>query len=406
MSIARLVIYALASLFIVLAANLLIVRVAYAATCYIDADGDGYGDLFTPPITDDSGECGPGFSAVSLDCNDDPAVQLLNGIQYTGLDFNPEIVEGFGTQYCGDGLDHNCDGAEGSSGGDDDEDGLTYNTEVSNFFAPLPDCDPDIDDDKLTDFEEFVTLGTSAENGDSDNDSVRDDVEVGGNIFDPLNTDGDGNIDALDQDDDNDGIPTIEESPDGDIDPTNDDTDDDNLPNYRDEDDDGDGYLTIIEDSNFDGDPTNDDSDDDTVPDYLDEDSDNDSVSDSNELDENSDASCDGKLCVADNLPNRIDEDDDGDSVPTIDESPDMDGDPLNDNTDAACTDECISDNLLDYLDVDDDGDGIPTLQEDWNNDGDPTNDDTDDDGVPDYLDKDPVPEEVFKDGFEDLVVS
>ena len=72
--------------------------------------------------------------------------------------------------------------------------------------------------------------------------------------------------------------------------------------------------------------------------------------------------------------------DHDNDGVFSIDEDPDGDGNPLNDDTDGDGTP-----NLLDF---DDDGDGILTyLELDGDNDG--VIDDTDNDGIPDYLDSD-----------------
>ena len=75
------------------------------------------------------------------------------------------------------------------------------------------------------------------------------------------------------------------------------------------------------------------------------------------------------------------DTDHDNDSIPSINEDPDGDGDPRNDDTDG--------DFIPNYLDDDDDNDGTLTRDEDANGDGDPTNDDTDGDGIPDYLDED-----------------
>ena len=72
--------------------------------------------------------------------------------------------------------------------------------------------------------------------------------------------------------------------------------------------------------------------------------------------------------------------DHDNDGVFSIDEDPDGDGNPLNDDTDGDGTP-----NLLDF---DDDGDGILTFLElDADNNG--IIDDTDNDGIPDYLDSD-----------------
>jgi hypothetical protein len=82
--------------------------------------------------------------------------------------------------------------------------------------------------------------------------------------------------------DDNDGIPAINEDINGNGDLTDDDTDGDGIPNYLDDDDDGDNVLTKNEDDNDDGDnnpftnPKNTDGED--QPNYLDTDDDNDGV--------------------------------------------------------------------------------------------------------------------------------
>lgn len=49
-------------------------------------------------------------------------------------------------------------------------------------------------------------------NPDTDGDGISDGIEVGSNNSKPVDTDNDGTIDALDKDDDNDGIPTLLES--------------------------------------------------------------------------------------------------------------------------------------------------------------------------------------------------
>ncbi|WP_339658610.1 FKBP-type peptidyl-prolyl cis-trans isomerase [uncultured Polaribacter sp.] len=59
--------------------------------------------------------------------------------------------------------------------------------------------------------------------------------------------------------------------------------------------------------------------------------------------------------------------DHDNDGVASINEDPDGDGDPRNDDTDL--------DGSPNYFDVDDDGDGIATIYEDANGDGNPAND-------------------------------
>ncbi|MCK5662352.1 MAG: hypothetical protein KAI17_02650, partial [Thiotrichaceae bacterium] len=60
----------------------------------------------------------------------------------------------------------------------------------------------DTDNDGLSD-EEENKIGTDILLTDSDSDSIPDNEEVGTNLFNPLDTDKDGIIDALDFDDDN-----------------------------------------------------------------------------------------------------------------------------------------------------------------------------------------------------------
>ncbi|MCB9626268.1 MAG: thrombospondin type 3 repeat-containing protein [Sandaracinaceae bacterium] len=133
----------------------------------------------------------------------------------------------------------------------------------------------DSDMDGLTDYVERCTTGTLVNNADSDGDGVNDFIETRGGMPN-VNTDGDLLVNALDDDDDGDCVPTVNEDPDGDGDPTNDDSDMDTRPNYLDADDDGDGIGPCDEDTDGDGDPTNDDADMDGVPNYLTSDSDGD----------------------------------------------------------------------------------------------------------------------------------
>jgi len=75
---------------------------------------------------------------------------------------------------------------------------------------------------------------------------------------------------------------------------------------------------------------------------------------------------------------NQADHDNDG--ILSINEDPDGDGDPFNDDTD--------EDRIPNYRDSDDDGDGTLTKKE-YDRDGDGVPDDDDNDGTPDYLDED-----------------
>ncbi len=73
-----------------------------------------------------------------------------------------------------------------------------------------PPAAKDSDGDGLSDDDE-ARLGTDPNNADTDRDLVSDFVEVGPDKNKPLDTDGDGIKDALDPDDDNDGIATRDE---------------------------------------------------------------------------------------------------------------------------------------------------------------------------------------------------
>jgi hypothetical protein len=142
-------------------------------------------------------------------------------------------------------------------------------------------------------------------------------------------------IDGLDcADDDADGVPNFFEDFNGDGDLTNDDTDGDTIPNYLDDDDDGDGVLTIDEAKDMDGNPI--DTDGDMDVDYLDIDDDGDGVFTSFET-----GDTDG-----DGTPDYLDTDDDDDTILTANENadPNLDGDPA----DALDTD---GDTIPDYLD-------------------------------------------------------
>ena len=75
---------------------------------------------------------------------------------------------------------------------------------------------------------------------------------------------------------------------------------------------------------------------------------------------------------------NKADHDNDG--VFSIDEDPNKDGNPYNDDTD--------EDGIINMYDEDDDGDGILTKDELDGDDPDKLPDDSNNDGIPDYLDK------------------
>lgn len=184
---------------------------------YRDLDLDGFGDFNNSLI-----ECEllPGYSQQGGDCDD------------TNSDIYPGAED-----ICGDGIDSNCDG---------------------------DDCDiQDSDFDGITDTDETF-WGTDPFNEDSDSDGIADGFEYVNLTF-PVDSDGDGLINALDDDDDNDGILTYDELFDAAIYGEIYDADSDGLYNWLDTNSDGDLLLDADEygfDLDFDG-----------LPDYIDADS-------------------------------------------------------------------------------------------------------------------------------------
>ena len=229
----------------------------------------------------------------------------------------------------------------------------------------------DSDSDGLPD-ELELRFGSEIMLSDTDGDGVPDGIEVGHNYYTPLDTDGDGRLNLLDEDDDGDGIPSIIEG--------TDDTDGDGVANFLDQDSDADGIsdrheagLSLL------------DADADRVDDKFDaditggEDANGDGIDDSAvlaDIDQNGVAdflekttSALAKLVLSD--------DSDNDGIPDIAEI----GQDINHPQDSD------RDGIIDRLDNDDDNDGILTRLEDVDGDGSPLNDDTDNDGVPNYQD-------------------
>ena len=291
----------------------------------------------------------------------------------------------------------------------------------------------DSDGDGLSDQYE-LKIGTETYLADTDGDGIEDGIEVGTDLKNPLNSDGDKRIDALDHDDDNDGLPTILENQAVKFS----DIDKDGLNNHLDSDSDNDGILDGIEagvlnkDTNLDG-----------IDDAFDvehiggSDNNGDGISDDLKLpDQNKDGLADyldsktsiplnvAKSQNTPNLENKLttnpttkvaksekkqvvikkivinrytDTDNDGlldsqeEILGTNPLKRDSDGDSVSDaieiGMDINEPQDSDHDNKIDALDPDDDNDGVLTKLEDVNKDGSPINDDTDDDGVPNYLD-------------------
>jgi uncharacterized repeat protein (TIGR01451 family) len=208
----------------------------------------------------------------------------------------------------------------------------------------------DSDGDGLTD-EEEEDLGTDPYSPDTDGDGLPDGFEVGPDESNPYDTDGDGTIDALDDDSDGDGIPDETEGPG--------DHDNDGLPNYRDLDSDNDGLDDNVEEE--------------IGTDRLDADSDDDGVLDGEESLPDEDSDDNGVI-------NALDPDSDGDGL--------LDGTEVGETEPHADTDlsagnfvpDADPTTQTDPLNPDTDGGGVPDGLEDGNLDGayDPDADETD----------------------------
>ncbi len=341
---------------------------------------------------------------------------------------------------------------------DTDSDGINDGDEVANETDPLNSCDPnntrdecDADNDGLTNAEE-ATLGTDANNPDTDGDGFNDGDEVN-NETDPLNScDPDNSGADCNTDSDNDGLTDAEENTLG-TDPNNPDTDGDGIndgdevnngtdplnscdpDNTRDEcDADNDG-LTNAEEATLNTDPNNPDTDGDGINDGDEIANGTDPLNpcdpDNSGADCNTDSDNDGLTDAEENTlgtdPNNPDTDEDG-----INDGDEVDNetDPLNscdpDNSGADCNTDADNDGLTDAEEntlgtdpnnPDTDGDGIndgdeiangtdPLNSCDPDNSGADCNTDSDDDGLTDAeeetLGTDPSNPDTDGDGIND----
>ncbi len=321
---------------------------------------------------------------------------------------------------------------------DNDGDGLDdawekdiIDADPADGITSLEDVTPgdDLDNDGLTNLQEQAA-GTHPTNKDSDGDKIADGTEVGLVSANPLDTDGDGVIDALDTDSDNDGISDDEED-------ANDNGvwDEGAETNWRSSDTDGDGYtdgdeLTQNQSDPLDAGSVPPDNDADKVSDINDPDDDNDGYTDADELTENQSDPLDENSTPPDQdgdkvsdlndafpldplewldtdedgIGNNADPDDDGDNLTDEQEEAigtdplnvDCDGDKIGDGVevgdDPANPLDTDSDDIVDALDADSDNDGVGDDDEDGNDNGlwdegaetDWRNPDTDGDGYAD----------------------
>ncbi|WP_435261469.1 PKD-like domain-containing protein [Tenacibaculum sp. nBUS_03] len=210
---------------------------------------------------------------------------------------------------------------------------------------------------------------------DDDNDGIPDSSEGTGD------TDGDGIPDSLDLDSDNDGILDVDEGGNGDLDTNGDGVIDSNDTGYVDSDNDGQADDSVDTDEEP-------DTDGDGVPDYQDLDSDNDGINDviengNGDLDTNNDGVIDS------NDTGGSDSDEDG-----ISDSVDSDSSNFGEgNGGEGDTVDTDGDGVPDYQDLDSDDDGINDITEGGNDDEDGNGlvdgPDSDGDGILDEVDED-----------------
>ena len=386
----------------------------------LDTDGDGVADYRDPDADGDGiSDLAEGRTSGN-DADGDGIDDDFDVDQTGGADADADGVDDavFADDFDGDGvpnyldLDSDNDGVlDVIEGGltDDDADGLVddgaiTDTPPNTDGVDGPDfIDVDSDDDGSNDIDGGDAAGFDGDSdgqidpgsgADADGDGIADVIDD-----DPTrhgsgsDSDGDGVPDSIDLDDDNDGIPDVQETDNGaDVDTDMDgivdrldlDTDNDGLPDSLEGvgnnglDTDGDGVLDDLTDN--DGDGLADqvpssmipvDTDGDGVADFRDTDSDGDGISDLTE----------GGGDVADT----IDADGDG----RVDDTTDTDGDGLPDIIDPdvpagggipITPPDTDGDGMTDQIDTDSDNDGLPDRDEDG---------DFDNDGIDDRLQND-----------------
>ncbi len=326
-----------------------------------DTDLDGLDNTFdtdnggtpTTPVNTDM-DADPDY--VDVNSDNDGFADLLEAWDTNG-DLTADIVPS-GTDTDDDGLDDAFDNVVGPNN--------TTNATNNETALSFPDITTAGDSER--DWREANELDSDfdgepdATDIDDDNDGILDTDEGAS-----TDTDGDGIVDRLDLDSDNDGIPDIIEA--GGVD-----TDDDGRVD-DDTDTDGDGWADTFDSDNGGVALINPDTDNDGIDNYRDLDSDNDGIEDIIEA-------------------GGVDTDDDG----VVDSATDTDGDGWADTFDSDNSGTPLPvpdtdvDGLENYVDIDADGDGIVDLIESQATTGTPiipVGTDTDGDGIDNAFDSD-----------------
>ena len=363
-----------------------------AAAPPIDTDGDGLSDaqekiLKTDPLLKDTD--GDGVSD-----GDEVGMDIDNPIDTDG----DGLIDILDLDDDNDGLSTRLEGEIGTSPllADTDEDSLSDSDEVGpNTDRPLDTdndgtinaLDIDDDDDGLNTSVELA-IGTNFLLADTDGDGITDLEEIGKHVNKPMDSDGDGTIDALDTEDnndqDNDGLPDAVEAM-LNTDPTKQDTDGDGI-NDGDEvgkdsnaplDKDLDGIidaLDTVDDSDTDNDGLTDAQEKKLGSDPTKVDSDGDGINDYQEIGNNLETPLDSD---EDGILNLLDSDDDNDTLATKLEikigtnplSSDTDNDGISDakelgNSFKEPLQDTDADGKIDPVDTDDDNDSLLTADE------------------------------------------
>ncbi|NJL12262.1 MAG: hypothetical protein HC913_04180 [Microscillaceae bacterium] len=349
----------------------------------VDGNNSGFGDASDPTPVNTDGDTAPDY--LDLDSDNDSindVVESGNG----GLDTNGDGLinsqDAGGSDNDGDGIPDSADGNVGVFG---DSGSLPSSVQNSDGTDEPDYRDLDSNNNGSNDINEAGN-GSLDTNNDGRIDNLTDpdgDGIVGGadgrptQFGDGGDADGDGVADAVDLDDDNDGIPDIFEASDlAGVDPSAD-ADGDGVPNYVEADF---GQLNSF------GVVASLDKDNDGIPNHLDLDSDNDGIADVVEAG-GIDANGDGILDFAQANADLADADNNGliDNIQTADVASDSKLTTLIDGTVAANGGfyyttgvnralDTDSDGVPDFLDIDSDNDGIYDVVEsggtDTNNNG------------------------------------